>query len=661
MKKQKFLKGLSILSAFFLTILIILVISIIPGHSAVPTSPYLFPVSAQTPPPPHRLKAILITEDGANAELMDSLLTADKHIKADRLPNLRRLAQSGTHSRSVVPHFPSKTAPGHASLFCGCYGDIHGIVSNSVQKGKSFDILQTSSGFDAENLLAEPVWAATSRQGLKTVVLYAALSSPAEKYVKKGEKGNLIILEGYPFMKSSFQVLKSSEMSEKKMEWKNLPRHEGAVKTFTFQAGDTKLQAAALDVNINGKTDYSAVLISEPNSSKHVLLDIKNSPRYSDSIIINYGREYAGVCFQLLSVGESGESFEMVQSATYLEKLNGEPVSREFIEKTGSFIGNGPGSLYMKGKLGKPVFLGGNGIAEERYLASVRLINRVLSAKLRYIAKKFEPDFIVGYTPFPDEALHLWLGYAKMGWKKIPPCNEEAGEKMDEYLFEAFESADEYLGAVLSVASPETYVFAASDHGMDSYDKLFFPNIILEKAGLMFFTEDKKIDLSRSKIIYGVENGAFLRVNTTDYKNGIVTPVEKEKVIQEAVAALSKARDPETGEALVTGFYYPSIDEEKFGIGGEKGGDVYLDILPGYYFAEGYNETAVKKVTPGGQHIYMPERECIHSMLYCRGPGIPAGKVIEGHKIKDIVPTLCKLLNIEPPKNADGEVIPLVK
>lgn len=619
------------------------------------------PLSAQTPPPPHRPKAILITEDGANAELVDSLLTADKHLRADRLPNLRKLARSGVHSRYVVPHYPSKTAPGHASLFCGCYGDVHGIVSNGVQKGKSFNILQTSSGFDARNLMAEPVWATTSRQGLKTVVLYAALSSPAEKYVKKGEKGNLYILEGYPFQKSSFQVLKSSEMSEKKVEWKNLPRHEGAVKTFAFQAGDTKLQAAALDVNINGKPDYSAVLISEPNSSRHVLLDIKNSPRYSDSLIIRYGKEYSSACFQLLSLKESGESFEMVQSAAYLERINGEPASREFIEKTGSFIGNGAAALYMKGKLGKPVFQGGNGIAEERYLAGVRLINRVLSAKLLYAAEKFEPDFIVGYTPFPDETLHLWLGYAKMGWKRIPPCSEEAGEKMDNYLLEAFESADQYLGTVLSVASPETYVFAASDHGMDSYDKLFFPDVILEKAGLMYFTEDKKIDLTRSKIIYGVENGAFLRVNSTDYKNGIVEPAEKEKVIQEAVSALSKVRDPETGEALVTGFYYPSVDEKKFGIGGERGGEVYLDILPGYYFAGGFNETPVKKVSPEGQHIFMPERECIHSMLYCRGPGIEAGGVIAGHKITDIVPTLCKLLNIEPPKNADGKALQLVR
>ena len=648
-------------------ILFILILSVL-------VSSPLSTVSAQTPPPRHKLKAILITEDGANAELVDRLIKKDIKqgefiqgggvVKKDRLPNLRKLAQSGTHSRYVVPHYPSKTAPGHASLFCGCYGDVHGIVSNGVQKGKGFNILQTSSGFNAENLLAEPVWVTTSQQGLKTVVLYAALSSPAEKFVKKGEKGNLIIFEGYPFQKSSFLVLESSKMQEKKVDWKNLPRHEGEVKTFSFKTGDTQLNAVALDININGKPDYSAVIVGESgdlDKGKAVLLETKNSPRYSDTIVIRYGKEYSGVCFQLLSLKESGESFEMVQSATYLERMNSEPVSREFIEKTGSFIGNGAAALYMKEKLGKPVFQGGDGTAEERYLASIRLINRILSAKLRYAAEKYEPDFIVGYTPFPDETLHLWLGYAKTGWKKTPPCSEEAGEKMDDYLFEAFESADEYLGAVLSVASPETYIFAASDHGMDSYDKLFFPDVILEKAGLMFFTEDKKIDLSRSKIIYGVENGAFLRVNSTDYKDGIVPASENEKVIKEAVAALSKARDPETGEALVTGFYYPSIDEKKFGIGGERGGEVYLDILPGYYFAEGYNEATVKKVTPGGQHIYMPERECLHSMMYCRGPGIEAGGVIAGHKITDIVPTLCRLLNIEPPKNADGEGIKLVK
>lgn len=639
-------------SKFRTMFLSILTIIVVYGFFATSSglSSSLFPVFAQTPPTPHRLKAVLISEDGANAELVHKL------IKAGRLPNLKTLSETGTHSRFVVPHFPSKTAPGHASLFCGCYGNVHGIVSNSVQKGKGFNILETSSGFDAGNLTAEPIWVTASRQGLKTVVLYAALSSPAEKFVKDGAKGNLIILEGYPFMKSSFKALKSSEMTEKKVEWSNLPPHEGDVETFTFKAGDTKLYAAALDVNINNKPDYSVVVVGESNvlaKGKAVLMDIKDSPCFSSSIVIKYGNEYSGVCFQLLSLNESGEGFEIVQSASYLERINGKPVSRKFIEETGSFIGNGSVSLYMQGKLGKPLFQGGDGKAEERYLESVRLINRILSAKLRYSVKKFSPDFVVGYTPYPDETLHMWLGYAKTGWKKVPPCSEEAGEKFDNYLFEAFSSADEYLGEVLAVSSPETYIFAASDHGMDSYDRLFFPNVVLKEAGLLVYGKDKKIDLSRTKIIYGRENGAFLRVNSTDYKDGIVSVSDKEKVIQEAVTALSKVRDPETGEALVTGFYYPSVDGDKFGIGGERGGDIYLDILPGYYFSDGYNDLPIKKVSPAGQHVYMPERESIHSMLYCRGPGIKAGGVIPGHRITDIAPSICRLLNIEPPKNAE--------
>jgi len=108
---------------------------------------------------------------------------------------------------------------------------------------------------------------------------------------------------------------------------------------------------------------------------------------------------------------------------------------------------------------------------------------------------------------------------------------------------------------------------------------------------------------------------------------------------------------------VVTGFYYPALDEKTFGIGGERGGDVYLDLMPGYYFSGGMNEKAVKKVRPGGSHIYMPKRRRMHAMCYIKGPGIKKGKVLTHCRIIDIVPTLCHMLGIDPPSSSRGKVI----
>ncbi len=123
------------------------------------------------------------------------------------------------------------------------------------------------------------------------------------------------------------------------------------------------------------------------------------------------------------------------------------------------------------------------------------------------------------------------------------------------------------------------------------------------------------------------------------------------------MTALSKVRDPYTGEALVTGFYYPSIDEGEFGIGGPKGGDVYLDILPGYYFSARTDDSPVTRVRPGGNHIYMPKRQAMHAMFYLKGPGIKPETVFPPARIIDIVPTLCRHLKLKPPANATGKAV----
>ena len=611
---------------------------------------FLFsPVFAENSSSKHKIKAILITEDGANAETVLAL------IKAGKLPNLEKLNSMGGHSEFVVTNFPSKTAPSHASLFCGCFGDVHGISSNRVQKGVEHNILQTSSGFNGKNLTAEPVWVTASKQGLKTVVLHSPLSSPASKYINDRNKENLVIFEGYPYMKTPFKVLNSRSLSKDKVKWQNLPKHEGVIKTGSFKVGDTVLYLALIDENINGKKDFSSIVIGRKKDFQDadtVILNKEKDRKYSKHILVKYGKEYTGVNFQYLSLNESGDKFRIVQSATYLEKINGQPVGKDYVEKTGGFIGNGAVSLYFKGKLGRPAYKGGDGTAEERYIESVRLINGNLAKKLKYAAKNYQPDFLMGYTPYPDETLHMWLGLSDYNRSGLEPVHTVF---MGSCLWKVFQSADDYLGAVLDVASPETYIAAASDHGMDSYNKLFYPNTVLKEAGLIVL-KNGKIDLSKTKIIYGKEGGGFLRVNSTRYKEGIVKPEDEESVIRQAVSALSKIRDPHTGEALVTGFYYPNIDGKRFGIGGVKGGDVYLDILPGYYFSGGFNNKPVKKVRPGGQHIYMPRRKPIHSMFYFKGPGIKSGTVLKEHRIIDIIPTLCHWLGIEPPANATGKL-----
>src|SRR5690606_26476390 len=98
----------------------------------------------------------------------------------------------------------------------------------------------------------------------------------------------------------------------------------------------------------------------------------------------------------------------------------------------------------------------------------------------------------------------------------------------------------------------DAIVCLVSDHGMCGVRKRFYPNAVLERAGLLFRTENNRIDLTRTKILASGWSELGLVVNTTDRKGGIVPPEQKAAVITEATAALLNAVDEETGSHLVT-------------------------------------------------------------------------------------------------------------
>jgi len=85
------------------------------------------------------------------------------------LPSFARILKEGAHAIRMTPVYPSNTFPGHVALATGTYPDIHGIVDNSFidsQRGRF------SMSNDASWLLAEPIWIASTRQGITTATYF---------------------------------------------------------------------------------------------------------------------------------------------------------------------------------------------------------------------------------------------------------------------------------------------------------------------------------------------------------------------------------------------------------------------------------------------------------------------------------------------------------
>ena len=121
------------------------------------------PASAQT-----AQKAIVLGWDGAVPAFVGEMLRQGK------LPHLAQLIEGGAFANDVIPGYPSKTAPGFASLMTGAPARITGISGNRVPRApqEQFTILESSAGFAEAPLRAEPIWAAAQRAGKKTVVAH---------------------------------------------------------------------------------------------------------------------------------------------------------------------------------------------------------------------------------------------------------------------------------------------------------------------------------------------------------------------------------------------------------------------------------------------------------------------------------------------------------
>ena len=85
---------------------------------------------------------------------------------------------------------------------------------------------------------------------------------------------------------------------------------------------------------------------------------------------------------------------------------------------------------------------------------------------------------------------------------------------------------------------------------------------------------------------------------------------------------------------------------------------MYLDLAPGTSFHPSpWGLPVVRLAHPQGVHVFNPLREDMHAIFYARGPGIPVGRVLPPVRSIQIVPTLCRMLGIPPPQQAQGQPI----
>jgi predicted AlkP superfamily phosphohydrolase/phosphomutase len=595
-------------------------------------------------------KAIVLAWDGTVPAFVHDLLRQNK------LPNLAKLIDGGAFADAVKPGSPSKTASGFASLMTGAPPRVTGISGNRVPRAPraQFTILDSVAGFAEAPLGAEPIWSVAERAGKKAVVSHIPAFA--------GERSEHVVrFSGYTLATGRDGIVtKRAVQNDPSTEWTDAPSSNAPPIEIAFAVGETRFYGLFIDDPRDSQTGYDTLLIATGRNAREIKAKLKPAPAnaggelfWSEPIAVkSTGNQDAKMYFRLFDLKADGSDFFLYYTRPARDLIVPEAdVPAGTTVRT--FIGNGASILYNQGALGRTLPNGGSGGAEARYLETVAMAQHQLMETNRWAMENLPWDLYLAYTPFPDEAEHLWRGYLD---PTLPNYRQAVADQLRPFLERVYRSSDEHLGLLLAKRPPNSIFALISDHGMEGINRRVALNRALQEARLLTLDSQGRVDLSKTQVLYPAVNNGYLLINSLDRKNGIVAPDERAAVIAKTRDLLASLRDGD--RAVVKTVHDAETDGTTMGIGGEVGGDLYIELAPGYDFDPRMGPgPLITEAEPYGNHGADPSRSSMHTVMVLNGPGVRAGKTLADVRIIDFAPTLAWLLNLPAPKDATGRVL----
>jgi hypothetical protein len=534
-------------------------------------------------------RVIVVSFDGLGHEFLTTGPTASA------LPTFHKLRRQGVTAAGVQPHFPSTTANSHAALFTGAYGNVSNITSNNLPRlpRAQHKFTDRGSGFRSDQLAAEPFWVAAARQGKRAVAHQATQAFPFREI---NTHPGAVVVNGY--------------QTRSIAPWHAVELKPGAAAE--WESGPWRFRAALNggEALVEETTTKSRLTVKGGETERGPPRGRALARRFSPPLFLDHPEHPVSACFRLF---RTAQGWLLLQSP--LQELglhdgtrrNDEEVRRMLREQGGS-IGNGAAALLRRGTLTEP-----------QYLETAELQIRQTLRHAAWLNRRYQPDLLQSYLPFPDEMDHEWLG-------REGPWREWAYIAIDR-------AAREFA----RLAGPRDHLLFISDHGMARITHGVNVNEALRRAGL----EKEAVHLYNSVML-----------NTTAWSGGTVSPEARAAVLERVRAALSELKDPDSGQRIVKAFFTPEEHGELYGIGGPAGADLYFDLLPGYRVVDRGDGVVLRFDAPSGSHGFDPLRRDMLAICVGRGPRLPRGGAWPRLKAVQIAPLVTDLLGIGPPLQA---------
>ncbi len=604
-------------------------------------------------------RAILVSLDGSAAGLLDDA------VARGIMPGLARLRQRGATATASLSSLPAKTAAGHAALFTGAWSDRNGIAGNDVAvPGES--VLASDDGYTSTHLRAEPLWITAARQGLDASVVSATQTFPFGPFLEERRFGGnyghgLTLMNAYQGVQLPDHVYGAADLSPREAgEWLGeLPAHDGPVKEIEIELAGARIDGLLYDDPADPPRGFDTLYLGLDRDPKGGIVLKPSPPRGADAsafagLTLRVAGGDAAAYFRLFDLAADGSRILLYRSGVHVLRSSRPRIEAAAYQASGGFVGNGGSRAYERGELGPPLWKGGDGAAERRYLESVALVARQFTRLADFALDHTARDLLVTYLPYPDEALHAWSGYLD---PSLPGHDPALASRLRVFLDDVLKIADAYVGHLAARADERTLLAVAGDHGMAGGSRLLRPNVALVGAGLAALDARGSVDLTRTKALYFPGNSGFVLLNRRSRPGGIVAPEEEDRVRAAVVAALQAVRDPASGQPVVLELLDPRAPGREPSFGGANGGDLYLSLVPGYDVSASAKGPVVEEIAPRGVHGLNPERPELQSGFVVAGAGVAAGVSLGPIRQIDVAPTLAALLGLDPPAQATGTVL----
>jgi predicted AlkP superfamily pyrophosphatase or phosphodiesterase len=231
-----------------------------------------------------------------------------------------------------------------------------------------------------------------------------------------------------------------------------------------------------------------------------------------------------------------------------------------------------------------------------------------------YLWSRYQPDLLLVHFVCYDQQAHAF-----------GPASEQA--------LAALESADREIGRIRDVISKDktATLVVLSDHGFVPVDKEAAPLAVFADEGLFARAADGSLALRRLGAVHA--GGSFavywLEEPSADDRQRLEKAVERLRA---------------------TGAVQEVIDRQKLAaLEADPDAELMLDAAPGFYFSDRMEGPAVRdSVKDRGTHGQLPTRAGLEAAFMAVGREVAAGKNLGRVSLKQIAPTLARLMELPP-------------